>query len=122
MVRRGEGQLRRVGGRAATERGYGRFIIVASLVGLFGDPETGTYGLTKAADMQLVRNMAMEFASKGVCANCIAPGTYKTEMARSQWDNEPMVQWYNSRNPSKRYSPSQYSAFSMAKARTSRTR
>lgn len=85
------------------ERGYGRFIAVASIVGIFGDPETGTYGLTKAADMQFVRNMAMEFASKGVCANCIAPGTYKTEMARSQWDNEPMVNWYNSRNPSKRF-------------------
>jgi NAD(P)-dependent dehydrogenase (short-subunit alcohol dehydrogenase family) len=85
------------------ERGYGRFIAVASIVGLLGDPETGTYGLTKAADMQFVRNMAMEFASKGVCTNCIAPGTYKTEMARSQWDNEPMVNWYNSRNPSKRF-------------------
>jgi NAD(P)-dependent dehydrogenase (short-subunit alcohol dehydrogenase family) len=46
------------------ERGYGRFIAVASIVGLLGDPATGTYGLTKAADMQFVRNMAMEFASK----------------------------------------------------------
>src|SRR5487761_730047 len=45
------------------ERGYGRFIVVASIVGLLGDPLTGTYGLTKAADMQFVRNMATEFAS-----------------------------------------------------------
>lgn len=85
------------------ERGYGRFISVASIVGIFGDPETGTYGLTKAADMQFVRNMAMEFAAKGVTANCIAPGTFKTEMARSQWDNEPMVKWYFGRNPSQRF-------------------
>ena len=55
---------------------------------------TGTYGLTKAADMQFVRNMAMEFASKGVCANCIAPGTFKTEMARSQWDDPAMAAWF----------------------------
>ena len=85
------------------ERGYGRFISVASIVGIFGDPETGTYGLTKAADMQLVRNMAMEFASKGVTANCIAPGTFKTEMARSQWEDEKMIEWYMGRNPSKRF-------------------
>lgn len=85
------------------ERGYGRFIVVASIVGLLGDPVTGTYGLTKAADMQLVRNLANEFASKGVTANCIAPGTFKTDMARSQWEDEAMVNWYRGRNPSQRF-------------------
>jgi len=85
------------------ERGYGRFILVASVVGLLGDPVTGTYGLTKAADMQFVRNMACEFASKGITANCIAPGTFKTEMARSQWENEELVRWYEGRNPSQRF-------------------
>jgi dehydrogenase/reductase SDR family protein 4 len=85
------------------ERGYGRFIVVASIVGLLGDPVTGTYGLTKAADMQFVRNMATEFASRGITANCIAPGTFKTEMARSQWENESLVKWYYERNPSKRF-------------------
>ncbi|WP_323146591.1 glucose 1-dehydrogenase [Pseudomonas marginalis] len=88
---------------AMLERGYGRFIVVASVVGLLGDPVSGTYGLTKAADMQLVRNMANEFASRGVTANCIAPGTFKTEMARSQWEDPAMVEWYNGRNPSKRF-------------------
>ncbi|WP_425930431.1 SDR family NAD(P)-dependent oxidoreductase [Pseudomonas sp. NyZ201] len=85
------------------ERGYGRFIVVASIVGLLGDRMTGTYGLTKAADMQLVRNLANEFASKGVTANCIAPGTFKTEMARSQWEDPAMVEWYQGRNPSQRF-------------------
>lgn len=85
------------------ERGYGRFIVVASIVGILGDPVTGTYGLTKAADMQFVRNMANEFASRGITANCIAPGTFKTEMARSQWEDEAMVRWYQDRNPSRRF-------------------
>src|SRR5579862_1172480 len=84
-------------------RGYGRFIVVASIVGLLGDAVTGTYGLTKAADMQFVRNMASEFAARGVTANCIAPGTFKTEMARSQWEDEAMVEWYCRRNPSARF-------------------
>ena len=88
---------------AMLERGYGRFIVVASVVGLLGDPVTGTYGLTKAADMQFVRNMATEFASRGVTANCIAPGTFKTEMARSQWEDEAQAKWYYERNPSKRF-------------------
>lgn len=85
------------------ERGYGRFIVVASIVGLLGDRDTGTYGLTKAADMQFVRNLAMEFASRGVSANCIAPGTFKTEMARSQWEDPQIAAWYQGRNPSKRF-------------------
>ena len=85
------------------ERGYGRFILVASIVGLLGDPVTGTYGLTKAADMQFVRNMAMEFAAGGICANCIAPGTFKTEMARSQREDPGLVAWYEKRNPSRRF-------------------
>lgn len=85
------------------ERGYGRFIVVASIVGLLGDSVTGTYGLTKAADMQFVRNMANEFASKGITANCIAAGTFKTEMARSQWEDEALVKWYKGRNPSQRF-------------------
>ena len=84
-------------------RSYGRFMVVASIVGLLGDPVTGTYGLTKAADMQLVRNMALEFAHKGVTANCIAPGTFKTEMARSQWEDQAMIDWYQQRNPSRRF-------------------
>jgi NAD(P)-dependent dehydrogenase (short-subunit alcohol dehydrogenase family) len=84
-------------------RGYGRFIVVASIVGLLGDPETGTYGMTKAADMQLVRNIAMEFAAKGICANCIAPGTFKTEMARSYWDDPEKIEFNNRRNPSRRF-------------------
>jgi len=85
------------------ERGYGRFIVVASIVGLLGDAITGTYGLTKAADMQFVRNLANEFAHRGVTANCIAPGTFKTEMARSQWEDEARVKWYQNRNPSRRF-------------------
>jgi len=85
------------------ERGYGRLIVVASIVGVLGDSVTGTYGLTKAADMQLVRNIAMEFAGRGVCANCIAPGTFKTEMARTFWDVPEMVEWNNRRNPSRRF-------------------
>lgn len=85
------------------DRGYGRFIVVASVVGILGDPVTGTYGLTKAADMQFVRNLATEFGSRGVTANCIAPGTFKTEMARSQWEDEKLVEWYRQRNPSQRF-------------------
>lgn len=42
-------------------------------------------------------------ASKGICANCIAPGTFKTEMARSQWEDPKLVEWYEQRNPSRRF-------------------
>ncbi|SFC29134.1 SDR family NAD(P)-dependent oxidoreductase [Tropicimonas isoalkanivorans] len=85
------------------ERGWGRFISVGSIVGRVGDAVTGTYGLTKAADMQMVRNLACEFGAKGITANCIAPGTFRTEMARTQWEDGAMVEWYCGRNPSARF-------------------
>lgn len=47
--------------------------------------------------------MALEFGSRGVCSNCIAPGTFRTEMARSQWDNAEVSTEYLRRNPSSRF-------------------
>ena len=59
--------------------------------------------VTKAADMQFVRNLACEFGARGITANCIAPGTFTTEMARSQWDDPAAAQPYLDRNPSRRF-------------------
>ncbi len=69
------------------ERGGGAVIVVSSIAGLRGTAGLGVYGLSKAADMQLVRNIAVEWGPRGVRANCIAPGLVRTDFARALWEN-----------------------------------
>jgi NAD(P)-dependent dehydrogenase (short-subunit alcohol dehydrogenase family) len=69
------------------ERGGGSIIIVSSVAGLLGTPVIGVYGISKAADMALARNICVEWGSKNVRANCIAPGLVRTDFARALWEN-----------------------------------
>jgi len=69
------------------ERGGGSIIVVSSIAGLRGTPTLGVYGLSKAADMQLVRNLAVEWGPRNVRANCIAPGLVRTDFARALWED-----------------------------------
>ena len=69
------------------ERGDGAVLIVSSIGGLKGSSSLGTYGLSKAADMALARNLAVEWGPRNVRVNCIAPGLVKTDFARSLWEN-----------------------------------
>jgi NAD(P)-dependent dehydrogenase (short-subunit alcohol dehydrogenase family) len=69
------------------QRGDGSVIIVSSIGGLKGSSALGTYGLSKAADMALARNLAVEWGPKNVRVNCIAPGLVRTDFARALWEN-----------------------------------
>ncbi len=69
------------------ERGGGAVIIVSSIGGLKGHAKLGLYGLSKAADMQLARNLAVEWGRENVRVNCIAPGLVRTDMARALWQD-----------------------------------
>jgi NAD(P)-dependent dehydrogenase (short-subunit alcohol dehydrogenase family) len=68
-------------------RGGGSVIIVSSIGGLKGSEKLGAYGISKAADMQMARNLAVEWGPRGVRANCIAPGLVRTDFARALWEN-----------------------------------
>lgn len=65
----------------------GAIIIVSSIAGLKGTHKLGTYALSKAADMQLTRNLAVEWGHRNVRVNCIAPGLVRTDFARALWDD-----------------------------------
>jgi len=69
------------------ERKDGAVIIVSSIGGLKGHDKLGIYGLSKAADMQLARNLAVEWGPHNIRANCIAPGLVKTDFARALWED-----------------------------------
>jgi NAD(P)-dependent dehydrogenase (short-subunit alcohol dehydrogenase family) len=69
------------------ERRAGSITIISSIGGLKGSPIIGAYCISKAADMQMARNMAMELGPHNIRVNCIAPGLIRTDMARALWEN-----------------------------------
>jgi NAD(P)-dependent dehydrogenase (short-subunit alcohol dehydrogenase family) len=70
------------------ERGGGSFIVVGSIGGFLGSTVIGAYGVSKAADHQMVRNLAAEWGPKNVRVNAIAPGLVRTDFARALWEDE----------------------------------
>jgi NAD(P)-dependent dehydrogenase (short-subunit alcohol dehydrogenase family) len=68
-------------------RGGGSVIIISSIGGLRGSPQLGAYAISKAADMQLARNIAVEWGPKNIRANAIAPGLVRTDFARALWED-----------------------------------
>jgi len=65
----------------------GSIIIVSSIGGLKGTEILGIYALSKAADMQLARNLAVEWGPDNIRVNCVAPGLVKTDFARALWED-----------------------------------
>jgi NAD(P)-dependent dehydrogenase (short-subunit alcohol dehydrogenase family) len=70
------------------ERRDGSFIIVSSIGGYKGSAIIGAYCITKAADMQIVRNLSVELSRHNIRFNCIAPGLVKTYFAQALYDTE----------------------------------
>jgi NAD(P)-dependent dehydrogenase (short-subunit alcohol dehydrogenase family) len=84
------------------ERKDGSIIIVSSIGGLRGSPVLGAYCISKAADFQLARNIAVEYGPKNIRANCIAPGLIKTDFAKALWDNPDILERSTSGAPLRR--------------------
>jgi NAD(P)-dependent dehydrogenase (short-subunit alcohol dehydrogenase family) len=73
---------------AMGERKAGSFIVVGSIGGIVANTVIGAYGMSKAADHHLVRNLAAEWGPKNVRVNAIAPGLIRTEFARALWEDD----------------------------------
>ena len=73
------------------ERGDGSIVIVSSVGGITSSTVIGAYNISKAADLQLVRNLAAEFGGSGVRVNAIAPGLVRTDFARALWENPDIL-------------------------------
>ncbi len=77
----------------------GAIIIVSSIGGLKGSPVIGAYNVSKAADMQLARNYAVEYGASNIRVNCIAPGLIRTDFARALWENPTTLAATNAATP-----------------------
>jgi NAD(P)-dependent dehydrogenase (short-subunit alcohol dehydrogenase family) len=62
----------------------------------------GAYNVSKAADFQLARNLAVEHGPHNVRVNCIAPGLIKTDFAKAMWDNPEILAMSTSNAPLRR--------------------
>lgn len=68
--------------------GGGSYITVGSIGGIKANTVIGAYGMSKAADHMLVKNLAAEWGPKNVRVNAIAPGLIKTDFARALWEDD----------------------------------
>ena len=87
---------------AMRERRDGVIIIVSSIGGLKGSPVIGAYCISKAADMQLARNLAVELGPDNIRVNCIAPGLIRTDFARALWEDPERLAQRTSTTPLRR--------------------
>ncbi|MBW7851607.1 MAG: SDR family oxidoreductase [Rhodospirillales bacterium] len=82
--------------------GGGSILIVSSIGGDQGSATLGVYGISKAADFALTRNLAIEWGPQGIRANCIAPGLIKTDFSRALWENEKLARAVEQGTPVRR--------------------
>ncbi|MCJ2067546.1 SDR family oxidoreductase [Methylobacterium sp. J-030] len=69
----------------------GAIVIVSSIGALKGSPVIGAYNVSKAADLQLARNYAVEYGPANVRVNSLCPGLIRTDFARALWEDSAML-------------------------------
>lgn len=65
----------------------GCIVIISALGGKLGIRDISAYSMSKAAELQMARNLAVEFGVDNIRANAIAPGLVKTDFARALWED-----------------------------------
>ncbi len=84
------------------ERGGGAVIVLSSISALRGTDKIAAYGISKAAEAALTRNLAVEWGPKGIRVNAIAPGIIKTDFARALWEDPERRKLVEARAPLRR--------------------
>tara|TARA_Y100001933_G_scaffold90842_1_gene91852 strand:+ start:2092 stop:2859 length:768 start_codon:yes stop_codon:yes gene_type:complete len=77
-------------------------IIMSSISALVGTKDIGAYGISKAAEVSLVKNLAVELGPYGIRVNAIAPGLIKTEFSRALWSDKDKLKKQNENTPLQR--------------------
>jgi len=90
-------------GRQMLERGYGRIINIASLSTFVSLYEVAAYSASKAAVASLTKSLAVEWSSRGVNVNAIAPGVFRTALNEKLLDETERGREFQMRTPMKRF-------------------
>jgi NAD(P)-dependent dehydrogenase (short-subunit alcohol dehydrogenase family) len=85
------------------ERGSGRIVNIASLSTFVALYQTAAYSASKAAVASLTKSLAVEWGSRGVCVNAIAPGVFRTALNQALLDGTERGKEFLLRTPMKRF-------------------
>jgi NAD(P)-dependent dehydrogenase (short-subunit alcohol dehydrogenase family) len=91
-------------GRVMLEAGSGSIINVASIFGFVGSgsiPQAG-YVASKGAVVNMTRELAAQWARRGVRVNGIAPGFFRSEMTEEMFSDERSMSWLRKKTPAGR--------------------
>lgn len=81
----------------------GAIVIISSIGAFLGTNAIGAYNISKAADIQLARNLAVEAGPDNIRVNCICPGVVKTYFAEALWKDPKMEKLMTERLPLRRF-------------------
>jgi NAD(P)-dependent dehydrogenase (short-subunit alcohol dehydrogenase family) len=84
------------------ERKEGTVTLIASIAGLKGVKDIGAYAISKVAEHQMARNLAVEFGVHGIRVNAIAPGLIKTDFAKALWTDPERLERISGMLPMRR--------------------
>jgi 3-oxoacyl-[acyl-carrier protein] reductase len=73
-------RLMRAAARPMMRARFGRIVTITSVVGATGNPGQMNYAAAKAGLVGMTKSYAQEVASRGITANCVAPGFIRTPM------------------------------------------
>lgn len=73
-------RLMRAAAKPMMKARFGRIVTITSVVGATGNPGQMNYAAAKAGLTGMTKSLAQELATRGVTANCVAPGFIRTAM------------------------------------------
>ena len=96
-------RVARESARGMARRGWGRIIMISSVMGTVARPTIASYVASKAGLHGLTRALAVEFGPIGINVNCIGPGFHPTEANDVIRNDKPFYDWVCGRSPLNRW-------------------
>ncbi len=88
-------------GRSMLESGGGAIVNVASVLGLVGSGQVpqASYAASKGGLVNLTRELAAQWARRGIRVNALAPAWFPSEMTEDMFGDEDSLRWIRNRTP-----------------------